>query len=363
MKPKAGWRVAVLVVLIALAVAPLSRAQGTTVDTLKDTADTLALKEMMQTAERVASIEANKAAFVSDLLARWTDEAAARGWDAYWTKGTRKLMAKSGEQLLRLSERATDLDTFQKLAFGGYTTNRFGSLTQELVFFPMAGCRIYDSRLATGAGLIGPMAPGTQRNISVNDTIFLGQGGTNPECGATVPDLSNDPPALALTITATNETGPGNLRTFAAGGTVPAAAALTYTAGTTISTGTITDSCTSCSSELTVRNQGGGNTDVVIDVVGYFHAPLLQALDCTTVSTVTPVSTGVAFSFESPACAAGTTLTGGGFNVNLGGTPDNDWFQSSPNAASTAWTCRGINSTAFNVNETCYARCCSVPGR
>jgi len=353
-RPMVGWQVAVLVVPIALAFATVSPAQQTA-------ADTLALTEMVQRAERVASIEANKAAFVTELLARWTDEAAARGWDAYWSKGTRKLMARSGEQLLRLSERATDLDTFHKLMSGGFTTNAFGSLTQELVFFPMTACRLYDSRLATTAGLVGPMAPGTQRNIGVSNTS--GQGGTSPDCGTTVLDLANDPPALALTLTATNQTGPGNLRTFAAGGAVPGAAMLTYTAGTTISTGTITDSCTLCSAELTIRNQGAGSADVVVDIVGYFHAPFLQELDCTTVSIVTPVSAGAPFNFESPPCAAGTTLTGGGSNVNLNLTSGNNWLQSSPNLAGTAWTCRGINTTASNVNETCYARCCSVPGR
>jgi len=97
--------------------------------------------------------------------------------------------------------------------------------------------------------------------------------------------------------------------------------------------------------------------------VAVVHAPFLQALDCTTVSLVTPVLAGAAFNFESPPCAAGTTLTGGGSNVNLTLTSGNNWLQSSPNLAGTAWTCRGINTTASNVNETCYARCCSVPGR
>src|SRR5262249_30878152 len=162
----------------------------------------------------------------------------------------------------------------------------------------ISACRIYDSRIATGAGLNGPMAPGTQRSISVNDSTSI-QGGANPDCDTVVPDLDADPPALAITLTAASPTGPGNLRTFPFGGAVPNAAMLTYSAGTTISTGTVTASCTSCFNELTVRNQGAGNTDVVIDIVGYFHAPFQQGLTCSQQTAQQTPAIGAFFSFST----------------------------------------------------------------
>lgn len=356
-KSKAGWRVTVLVAPMALAFATVSRAQQTAA------VDTAALKDVMQTAERAAAIEANKGAFVSDLLARWSSEAAARGYDAYWSKGTRKLMAKSAADLLALSERATDLDTFHKLVFEGYTTNAFGSLTQELVFYPMTPCRLYDSRLATVGGLIGPMAPGTQRDISVNDSTSV-QGGASPDCGSAVPDLGNDPPALAIVLTAASPTGPGNLRTFAAGAPVPTAAQLTYTAGTTISTGGITASCTSCFAELTIRNQGAGNTDVVVDIVGYFHAPFLQAVDCTTVTASNGSVASNTTVTLTPVCAAGFTVTGGGYNTNLfsSGTANGMvWYRNQPSG--NGWNCHAQNFSTATLTADCFARCCRVPGR
>lgn len=359
-RSKMGWRATVLVVPMALAFAAFSSAQQTAAS-----ADTAALSELMQKTERAAAIDANKGAFVNELLGRWSQEAAARGYDTYWSKERQNLLAKSGEELLRLSE-AADLDTFQKLLSGGFTVNAFGSLSQELVFFPMAACRVYDSRLATIAGLAGPMAPATQRAISVNDTA--GQGGTSPDCQTTVPDLINDPPALALVLTAASPTGPGNLRTFATGAAVPNAAQLTYTAGTTISTGAISDSCSSggCSAELTIRNQGAGSTDVVVDIVGYFHAPFLQPLNAQVV-TASQASTAINSGWNLlPACPAGTSLTGGGVNTsyaNFNGVSGTlTHFENGPQGNS--WSCRGWNGTNLTLNNvTCSARCARVPGR
>jgi hypothetical protein len=324
-------------------------------------ADLQALQAKVDEQQQIAAIEADKAGFVGDLLARFSSTAAEKGYDAFLTKGTRKLMKKSGAELLRLSETAKDFDTFHKLVFEGYTIDAFGALTQELVFYPIEACRIYDSRTATLAGLQGPMTPGTQRSVSVNDSTVI-QGGT-VDCQTQVPDLGNDPPALAITLTAASPTGPGNLRTFPAGGTVPGVAMLTYTTGTTISTGTVTSSCTSCGSELTVRNQGAGNTDVVIDVVGYFHAPLVQGLSCTTQTASQTPAVGATFSFLTPVCPAGSTLTGGGNNWTILGLTDMWWWQSSPNAANTAWQCRGNNQTGTTPTIVCYAICCSIPGR
>jgi hypothetical protein len=207
------------------------------------------------------------------------------------------------------------------------------------------------------------MAPGTERQISVNDGTS-GQGGANPECYVVVPDIDNDPPALAISLTAASPTGPGNLRTFPTGGSVPNAAMLTYTAGTTISTGAITASCTSCTGELTVRNQGAGNTDVVIDVVAYFHAAHQSALSCQTVSTTAfTIPANAFFTINSPTCPAGTTLTGGGFDTGFNSAEI--WlYTTEPNGTNDGWTCKGKSQYGFDwAAGECHAVCCSTPGR
>lgn len=349
-KPKTGWQV-VLAVPIALAFAIPSPAQHTA-------ADPIELQRMMERANRIASIEEGKATFVAELLARFADDAAARGYDAFLQKGTRKLMAKSGEGLLELSQRAPDFDTFYKMVFEGYTMDAFGSLTQDLVFFPMSACRIYDSRIATGP-LAGPMAPGTQRNVSIND-FLANQGGQSPDCLTQVPDIGNDPPALAITLSAVSPTGPGNLRTFAAGAAVPLATMLTYTAGTTISTGTITSSCTACLDELTVRNQGAGNADVVIDVLGYFSAPLQTALDCTRINTAFSTAAST-FAGCSSACPAGYTATGAGLLNSASSAGVEIRIMGLTNATTADFL--GWNGSPSTWAGFCQVVCCRVPGR
>jgi len=323
-----------------------------------------ALQNAMARAQRVADIQADKAGFVEQVLNRWGADAVSRGYDAFFEKGTRKLMKKSAADLLDLSQ-VKDFDTFYKLVFLGYTVNAFGNLTQDLVYYPINACRLYDSRTATG-GLAGAMAPGTERSISVNDSTGI-QGGASPDCDIVYPDLDDDPPALAVTITAVTPTGAGNLRTFAAGDPVPQAAMVTYTAGTTISTGVITSSCTSCGAELTIRNQGAGNVNVVVDLVGYFHAPKQQPLG-TQVVTASQANTAVDTGWNlAPACPAGTSLVGGGEDTSYvsfpgGVTGTLVHFENGPSG--TAWNCRGWNRTNFSLNlVTCSAICARIPGR
>jgi hypothetical protein len=325
-------------------------------------ADLQGLQARMEEQQQLAAIDADKTGYVGELLARFASMGGVQSNETFMAKGTRRLMKRSARQLRQLSA-AKDFDTFVKLAFEGYTIDSFGQLTQDLVFYPISACRIYDSRFATIVALQGPMAPGTERSVSVNDNT-INQGGT-VTCESQVPDLINDPPALAITLTAASPTGPGNLRTFPQGGPVPAAAMLTYTTGTTISTGTITASNSTglASSELTVRNQGAGNTDVVIDLVGYFHAPVAQPIACQTVNSRNTILANSFGGFDSPTCPAGTILTGGGIDTNFS-TAEIWAYRSSPNAANTAWTCEarsqfGSDWTLFD----CYAICCSIPGR
>src|SRR5262245_29256167 len=69
------------------------------------------LMAKMEEAQQVAAIEADKAGFVGDLLARFASTAAEKGYDAFVSKGTRKLMKKSSGELYKLSQRARDFDT------------------------------------------------------------------------------------------------------------------------------------------------------------------------------------------------------------------------------------------------------------
>jgi hypothetical protein len=321
-----------------------------------------ALQVQMEETLRSAEIEANRAAFVAGLVERWAGEATARGMDKFKEGAPARLSAMSGKELYRLSRYANTLDDFTKVAFGGGRISVIGDITQDLVFFPVEPCRLLDTRPAAGAtgAYLGPFPPNTQVAFSVNDTLGP-QGGNALGCG--IPTA--DPAALAVTITAANPSGPGNLRSFATGGAVPLAAMLNYTTGVSISTGAITASCSSgaCSDELTVRNEGLGTTHIVVDVTGYFHAPIDTPLECQTVSSRSTILANNFGAFDSPACPAEHTLTGGGIDTNFS-TAEIWVYRSSPNTGNTAWTCeaRSLFGSDWPFFD-CYAVCCKIPGR
>jgi hypothetical protein len=262
------WHLSVIAATVALlSIATVVPAQ--VAGTARDAQAMGVAQSVAPSFDQTQQIEQNKAAFVNDLLGKWAQAASDKGYDAYWQKGFRNLVKRSAADLLTLSNRAQDFDTFDKLVFQGFVTNKLGELTQDLVFVPLPPCRLLDTRVVTNtAPYVGPLAPGTQMTLSVNDSLGP-QGGLAAGCGVS----NNDPPALAIVVTAVPADGnPGNLRTFPTGGAVPTASLVTYGNGVVIASGAITQSCTACTDELTVRNQGAGTTHVVIDVAGYFEA-------------------------------------------------------------------------------------------
>ena len=135
---------------------------------------------------------------------------------------------------------------------------------------------------------------------------------------------------------------------------------MNYQGGVVVASGTITQSCTGCADELTVRNQGAGTTHIVVDVTGYFAAPVATALACTTETAAVSLAAGVGQSSSATAsCLAGYTATGGG--AFEGGLDSIRMVKLSISATSVF--CRLTNNTASALTAECQARCCRVPGR
>src|ERR1700683_2663558 len=116
-----------------------------------------------------------------------------------------------------------------------------GWCADNLVFVPLASCRVIDTR-QPGAG--GPMVAGTPRTFVFrgptrdyqNPTPFPNQGGTTTGCG--IPDLTNDgtldaaniAQAVVLHITAVSPSGSGDIKAWPAnpGQEVPVDSVLNY---------------------------------------------------------------------------------------------------------------------------------------
>jgi len=340
--------------------AAVALALFTTGGVVNAASDTTSSGVVSERAQAVAAIETNKAAVVDEILARWQGVLSAEEGSA--AKVTESLMKLSAEELLVVQSATRWEEIPQDL---------FGDLTTDLVYTPLAACRLMDTRIGTFAPYNAPLAPNTTVALSVNDSLAA-QGGAAAGCDPGGLGLGTDPPALAIIITAVPTDGsPGNLRTFATGGAIPAAAMLTYGNGVTISSGVITQSCTGCGPELSVRNQGAGTTHVVIDIVGFFHAPNQTAVDNNVLNTFTSILANSTFTVYSPACPAGWRLTGGGFlGSQFSGIT---WAGSRPTAGASNITVSGVNMAdrylcqgttgASGQTVTCFSTCARVPGR
>ena len=135
--------------------------------------------------------------------------------------------------------------------------------SSDLVFIPLTPCRILDTR-----NISGHIPGGGTANYWAWNPNFSNQGGFNGDCGVPQNGVAS---AIAVTLTATNEDGPGNLRAWPYGGTMPTASVLNYMPGVNIANTTILPICIggSCAYDFSIYANVHG-TDLVADVVGYF---------------------------------------------------------------------------------------------
>ena len=165
----------------------------------------------------------------------------------------------------RLRNVTTQSDTVQNA-----TAKALGDADSELLFVPVAPCRIFDTRLMSG----GFLAAGQVRNFLVAGTnAFLAQGGTGGGCG--IPDGATEPvaPAVVINFIAVGPAGPGNLRAWEFGQPAPNASVINYSnvPGLNIANGVVVpiEGTASQAWDLSIQADVSG-THVVADVTGYF---------------------------------------------------------------------------------------------
>jgi hypothetical protein len=242
-------------------------------------------------------------------------------------------------------------------------SSSLGSLTGDLVFTPVAPCRIFDTRAGTGiqGDGTGPIAAGATVSIQVAD-------GALASCGLPFPSTK----AAVLNFVAVGGAGPGDLRAWpwdSANPPAPNASILNYVrlASFNVANGVVVPICNtatstggSCPKDLFLRADVSA-THVVIDVLGYFAAPVATALDISTATAPYSATTGNQFSVFAP-CPAGRTVTGGGFDTSMFSLPGLFVLASKPSG--NGWECDGINTSGGGPwTGNCYAVCARVPGR
>jgi hypothetical protein len=319
--------------------------------------DLAALQAAQERQERMAAIEADRSSVVAEIVARFAGRTDDGGAELQ-----RALARVSADVVLKVSEaksmREVDSAIFGKS--GGVSPNSLGAPDSDLVFFPLTPCRLVDTRLAGGI-----LAAGVPRDFDSNASNLSGQGGNAAGCGVNDPD----PAALAVTITAVNPQGAGNLRAWPLLAAVPTASAVNYGLpgqGLNLANTTILPILQSGAqtNEFTVRADVSA-VHVVIDVVGYFFSPNSTAHQCQVMTANQVVANAAQISIPglgSPACPAGFTLTGGGQNYR-GAITGWSWWDSTPDLAAGRWFTAGRNETGGNVTVNVFGICCRVPGR
>jgi hypothetical protein len=201
-------------------------------------------------------------------------------------------------------------------------------------FVPITPCRIVNTQLGGGR-----FAANTTRNFVVSGTAgFPAQGGKSGGCG--IPAYAD---AIAASMTANTPTVRGYMRAYPAGTAEPTATVLTYLVGPGNISGATLTIKPNASPALTITNHSG-NTDLVIDVTGYYIPPIEGLIY--TGSTATPTSDGYVYS-GTPRLLSVTWLSLGIADVTI----DRDVTYCTPIANAYYGDFYYANAKAFNGNK------------
>lgn len=338
----------------------------------------LSAERSRQIVSDLAAIEADKATFVNNLFAQWSPFVDNQAYDIWNELGETAMRAPAWQ--LRGAAMAGNFETMAgilkgiigageynqlaeaqpKSAIGPLWTapekDAFGDNTDQLVFVPIAPCRVVDTRGASGVR-VGIIAAGTSRAFDLEDDAFTaGQGVSGPCTGLPV----DSPAAWAVNITAVGYSGGGWLTAWPANGTEPNASILNYAAGSggaALANGVILTGYYLGTDDIIIKASASA-THVIIDVTGYFRSAGVTSAAITRVAgTTSALAAGTRAFFSGGACPAGTRLIGGevdhnGSDIAMGESRQN---------SSTVWTFWMINNSGSSSNVTAYSRCMDTP--
>ncbi|HEU0153565.1 MAG TPA: hypothetical protein VFQ84_09490 [Arenimonas sp.] len=248
-----------------------------------------------------------------------------------------------------VGQRLDDDAVITKLALAdGDGTQALGALANDLVYTPVAPCRILDTR-STAAGAISGNS--TRNFIAINASNFTSQGGSATNCGT----LGLNATAVAVNLTAVTPDGAGYATAYPFGTAQPVAASINYTGGAIVNNALIVQIPNPLSSfDFTVYTFA--RSHFVADIVGYFAPPLATAVQCvdTANTTVSGIPAGGTANASAPACPAGYTATATNCEAS-------DWQV--PFVFFHAGTCSARNNSASPQDIRASRTCCRVPGR
>jgi hypothetical protein len=336
-------------------------------------------QESNQTQEHQAKLQQmlnDKAGYAASIVQRWESAARENGrWDESFAASLSLSLARlQPENLLAAGEASTFKEMMHVLGTGrgfaladklsggtaldtAVSPLSLGDTFNDLVYTPVTPCRIADTR-APGVGKIGAYST-RSFDVDANGPPWFGPQGGKGDGSCGIP--FGVARAVAITLTVTGPVSPGYLTAWAVSTTQPLASVLNFDTGWTIANTTIIPVNPGGGPDINVF-VGGGGTDLIADVQGFFAAPQATALDCVNVvSSFVAVPVNV-YTAVDAFCPVGYSATGGGHDTNEGtlGYPG-VWHLSVPNG--NGWRIWVDNQTNGPRNVATWARCCRVPGR
>lgn len=274
-----------------------------------------------------------------------------------WAKEMGPVFAKAPMSALQSAADASNFDAMNTALLGPRVAskagpeiapNALGDPATDLVFVPVAPCRLFDTRLAGGA-----IAANTVRSFdvtAVSDYSF--QGGSATNCNGV--GAAGSFAAAAINLTVVTPSGAGYITAFPFGGTQPLSSNVNYVAGAIVANlATVALDQGASANELSVYSFA--QTHLIGDIVGYFINPQATALQCVEVDgTPLNLAAGAAGNAFAGTCTAGYTAVETQCRPSIFGM-----------RVAGSWTshCNMVNDSASAGTVTATARCCRVPGR
>jgi hypothetical protein len=359
-----SWTVWILVGLVGLTNAPIRAQQGVAAASAEHS---YAVQSQLQ------AIDQDRAAFVDRLLFDWAHVLDPNVYDV--ETELRPLMMKAPAWQLYGASLVGDFQTMVGVLTGiegaapyinafekpqmktasASVANLLGSSNEQLVYTPIAPCRIVDTR---GSGArTGILSAGATRVFDLTtDGYGKGQGGATSGCVG-LPSYSYMGWAVNITVTAYSANG--HLTVYPYGGTMPTASVINFGSYPyAIANGMNLTGCVGCLDDINVY--AAADTHVIIDVTGYFqNANVGSAAMSRVAGTAVPIAAAAKAFVSGGACPAGTLLIGGEVDHSGSDVAEGEDHQDT----STTWTFWMINNDASSRSVTAYSRCMDTPIR
>lgn len=259
-------------------------------------------------------------------------------------------------------EALADLDRgMLRPSAGAKPAKILGASGSDLVYTPLAPCRIVDTRVAGG-----PIAAGQSRAFNASAAAgggYAAQGGSAGDCGSLTSNLAG---AVVLNVTTVGPSIAGYATVYPYGDPRPATASVNYGAGGIVNN-TVVTRIPSPPQNKDFNVYSLATSDYVIDIVGYYAAPVATELSCVAIKSPLVVDPAFSFRIFPGACPTGYSLVAGSCRTENIVADLVDWTITGMYMNETTLkmqpACTGINRSDATITVTAFAQCCRVPGR